>query len=55
MTWTAKMEHVAIQEIEAWKKTAEGDPNKRHIRCDPDPEQAEYYLCLYEERVTPAS
>lgn len=55
MTWTAKMEHVLREEIETWKKAAEADPSKRHIRCDPDPEQEEYFLCLYEERITPAN
>lgn len=55
MTWGAKMEHVSIEDIETWKKAAEADPNKRRIRCDRDPEQEEYFLCLYEERITPAS
>lgn len=55
MTWAAKLEHVLREDIDTWKKAAEADKDKRMIRCEPDPEQEEYYLCSFEERVAPSS
>ena len=55
MTWTAKMEHIPAQDIDGWKKKAEADAGKRHIRCERDPEHPDYFLCTYEEHITTAS